>query len=240
MRTLSRLLAATVLAVAPATPARAVTIDLFEWIVNVDGTIADSSFGDPLPGGVNAAGFNTTTGLGSISVSLNSAGAHFVGLFVDDEIDEAINSFFNEFGSTTGAPVAGERWEIDEPGFAFGDIFDHINNSNNVGGSLLDNANGVPAGLEDDVSMALGWDYTLAAGQTSAISFLISEIRPISGFYLTQTDPDSQASIYFSSTLDIRTPGGAVIPEPGTIALYGLGLGLAAIAGLRRQQRVEV
>jgi hypothetical protein len=234
MRTLLLLLAAAALAVGPATTARAVDIGLFDWAVNIDGAVAAPPAGDPIPAGVNVAGFDDVTGLGAISVSVSGAGAHFVGLFVDHDIDKAINTFFNEFGSATGAPVAGESWEIDEPGFVFGDIF------TNLQGNSLDNTNGVPAGSEDDVSMALGWDYTLAAGETSAITFLISENLPSSGFYLTQTDPDSQASIYFSSTLTIRGTGGAVIPEPGTLALYGMGLGIAGLWGANRRRMVRL
>jgi len=234
MRMLSLFLAAAALGVFPATPARAVTIGLFDWAVNVDGLFAHPPGGDPIPAGVNTAGFNTTTGLGSISVAVSGAGGHFIGLFVDHDIDEASNTFFNEFGSVTGAPVAGESWEIDEPGFVFGDIYTNLQSNS------LDNTNGVPAGSEDDVSMALGWDYTLAAGETSAITFLISENLPSSGFYLTQTDPDSAASIYFSSTLTIRGTGGAVIPEPGTLALYGMGLGIAGLWGANRRRMVRL
>jgi len=202
--------------------------------VNIDGGFSSPLFGDPIPAGVNVAGFDTTTGLGSISVAVSGAGGHFIGLFVDHDIDEASNTFFNEFGSVTGAPVAGESWEIDEPGFVFGDIYTNLQSNS------LDNTNGVPAGSEDDVSMALGWDYTLAAGETSAITFLISENLPSSGFYLTQTDPDSAASIYFSSTLTIRGTGGAVIPEPGTLALYGMGLGIAGLWGANRRRMVRL
>jgi len=237
MRPLSLTLAAFALAAVSVTPARAAsTIELFEWTMNIDGAVADSLNSDPFPAGVNAAGFNTTTGLGSISVSLSGAGAHFVGLFVDHEIDQAINTYFNESGAVTGAAAAGQSWEIDEPGFRapFGDIWTNLTDSDNVAGSQLDNSNGIAA-TTNDVSMALGWDYTLAAGQTSAITFLISETAPASGFYLTQTDPDSVDPIYFSSTLVIRTPGGA-IPEPGTFALYGTGLGLFGLWAASRRQ----
>ena len=45
-----------------------------------------------------------------------------------------------------------------------------------------------------------------------------------------QTDPDSQATLYFSSTLSIEEGGGGggnVIPEPSTFVLFG-----TALAGL--------
>ena len=116
--------------------------------------------------------------------------------------------------TASGTAAAGQSWEIDEPGYSFGDIF------SNLLGSTLDNGNGVPAGSEDDVSMAMGWDFSLLDGETAVIQFLISNSAPVSGFYLTQTDPDSGASIYFSSSLNV---GGTVIPEPSQF-LPGIGL----------------
>jgi len=83
----------------------------------------------------------------------------------------------------------------------------------------LDGTNGVPAGSEDDVAMAMAWDFALNAGETAYISFLISDALPAGGFYLTQSDPDSLAAIHLSSGLSIRQGGQA--PEPATLALVG-------------------
>jgi PEP-CTERM motif len=197
--------------------AQAAATSLFEFAFNIDSTLTDN-FPPSVttPSGVNLGGFDTSTGLGTISVSLGGAGSHYVGLFVDHEIDEAINTYFNEYGSASGSPASGQSWEIDEPGYVFGDIF------TNFGNSALDNSNGVPIGSPDDVSMALAWDFNLVAGETASISFVASLTAPTSGFYLTQTDPDSGASIFLSSGLNIR--GGGTTPEPATLALVGLGL----------------
>lgn len=202
---------ATLALAATLTSSNAVGIGLFEYLFNIDG--------DTAPSGVNFAGFNTSTGLGTILMTIDGAGDHFGGVYVDHEIDEAANTYYNEFGTATGSLAAGQSWEIDEPGFSFGDIY------TNFTGGALDNSNAVPSGLEDDVSMALMWNFSLTSAKTALLRFHVSTTAPNSGFYLTQTDPDSQASIYFSSSLTTRGQG---MPDGGsTLALL-----LCACGGL--------
>ena len=197
-----------VAACATLSQSNAATIALVEAWSNKDGTLT------------SASGLLDSQGLGTINLSVTGVGNHFLGLFVDHEIDQVLNTFFNEYGTAVGGPSAGQSWEIDEPGWVFGDIF------TNFSGSALDDTNGVPSGSEDDVSMALGWDVTLAAGETALASFTVSTNQPTGGFYLSQTDPDSQATIYFSSTKQIRsnTPN---VPDGGwTLAMLGASLTL--------------
>lgn len=140
--------------------------------------------------------------------------------FLDAEIDEAINSFFNESGalvSVTGTGAtdsAADFWEIDEPGFLFGDIYDNL-----LAGSL-DNSNNVPAGLEDDVSLGLGFDIgTLLSGQSLLATFSIS-LDNIGG--LSHTDPDSSSTFFFNGSAVVQDL--TVISEPGSLSMYILGL----------------
>jgi hypothetical protein len=198
------------------TSAPAATIGLFDWAVNIDGTVTAQP---SLPGSF------TTTGLGTLTFTIAGAGEHSVLGFFDHEIDEVINTFFNEVGSVFGTAAAGQSWEIDEPGYLGGDIY------TNFIASALDNTVGFL--LPDDVSMAMGWNFILAADETAAITFLLGDTAPASGFYLAQFDPDSQATLYFSSNIDIRS-NGAPVPEPSSLLLFGSGL--VAFAGWTRRK----
>jgi len=157
-------------------------------------------------------------------LTINSPGSHYIAAFVDPEIDEADNTFFNESGFVSGAPAAGQTWEIDEPGWVFGDIYD------NFLAGTLDNTNSIAG---DDVSMALGWSFVLTPTEVAHISFTLAQTAPAGGFYLIQSDPDSQANLYFSSGLNIRD-GQNQVPEPSTIVLLLSGLAVAAAARFRK------
>ena len=181
--------------------------------------LADGGFVRQL--GPETAGYTANfdaDGFGSFGWQFtHTTGAPLTGLrlvvFLDADIDRSLNTFFNEYGTLValslppGAPagsLAPSAWEIDEPGFLFGDITQHL-----VTGSL-DNTNGVPSGAPEDVSLALGFQFgTLAPGASLTASFLISQTE-VGG--LSQTDPDSDHRFHFNGYLRRANAAPVIVP----------------------------
>ena len=226
----------------------AANIDLYGgWAVNIDGVVTDSLFNDPIPSNVDISAFNESTGVGSILVNLTAPlGAHSVDFFFDHEIDESINTYFNENGSASGSLVSGQSWEIDEPGYGsgrdgdgnvlyFGDIYWNLDDSDKNTSyfdnqifydwyddqSLVNSDGSTP--VKDDVSVAMGWNFNLGLDEMAIISMFVSVDQPGSGFYLAHDDLDSGDSIYFSSSLSIISAA-APVPAPSTLLLLIIGM----------------
>lgn len=221
-------------------------ISLQSSLLNVNGTQYTNTFAVP---GLNVAGFNQTTGLGTITLTFNPGpGSYsFDALF---DIQAGV-PFFNELGSAHGSPVAGQSWQIDDP--TFGTIVA------NTQGNTLDNKNWVPggtdnflggcasvyaagcAGSNDDVAMAMGFSFVLGANQEEVIKLSLSNSSP-AGFYLQQQHPvdsanDAAVNIYFSGSATTQ-PVTGIIPEPGTWVLMGTGLGLLLLTTLRSKLKM--
>lgn len=203
---------------------------LAEFAVNIDGATTFHSLGEVFPPGVSFDGFDRTTGLGQVTVKIYGAGPHYFGALVDHEIDETINTFYNEFGTAVGTPLPGQSWEIDEPGYKFGDLFAHF------ASGRLDNSNGVPVNAADDTAMALAWNFSLSSTQTALIRLTMGETVPLSGLYLMQSDSASGRTLYYSGTLstymdDDRPPSiicpGDVIADADPGQCYRDGLAFA-------------
>lgn len=205
---------------AQATP----STELYSWSIKIDSSVYNP--GDVLPPAVDMSAFDTSTGLGEITVSLSSAsgGSFSVLAFLDHEIDELVNTFFNEDGLMHGTAPLGMSWEIDEPGYSTGDIY------SNFLADALDNSVGAPGTVfPDDVSMAIGWHFDLLAGESAVVKFTVS-LLDLGLPALEQFDPDSMASLFFSSTLTKNE-----IPEPATLSLLGMSL----LAGQWRRRQLK-
>lgn len=200
--------------VLPKPSAMATEISLFEYAVAVGG--ATYSPGATLPPSINSSAFAFDTGLGVLTVSVAGAGPHFVGLFLDHEIDEAVNTFFNEHGASSGSIDSKQLWEI-------GDPFEDDIYNNFLAGSL---ANKLGPNLDpngDDVSMALGWRFDLEPSQNALVRFHLSLMPPAitPDFVLTQNDFESAASVHYWS--DIRITGDVnPVPDSGPNWLLSL------------------
>ncbi len=152
--------------------------------------------------------------------------------FLDAEIDEPLNTFFNEIATASGTLAAGQAFEADEPGYVSGDIFD------NLRAGSLDGSNAFPP--EDDVSLALSFDVgDLGVGDVATFRIMISEDGDRFGaFDLTQsdTDPDSTTRITYSgdATVDRFMAPTSPIPEPSAALLFVSGWTVIAASARRR------
>jgi hypothetical protein len=151
--------------------------------------------------------------------------------FLDAEIDTPINSYTNEYGTfgslalppgASSGAITASAWEIDEPGYLFGDIFTNVLNNS------LDNTNAVPDTAVDDVSLALAFFVgNVAAGERVRLE-LQTSLSDIGG--LRHTDPDSSVSFYLNGHGEVL-PG--TVPEPGGTFLLVL-IGVSALVLGRR------
>lgn len=185
-------------------------IVLQDWTFNINGNTNFNCLPTPcspnVPSFLNVAGFDFATGLGTISGTFTpGAGSYSLIFYVDIDITSSTNVLNNETGAAVGTPAVLQTWEIDEPGFT---------------GSSSPN----------DVGMALGWGFRLAAGEVAMVSWTVSTTAPSSGFYLVEQHDPSGQTLYFSSSL---TTTSTPIPEPVSMLLVVTGLGV--IATLRRR-----
>ena len=230
--------------------AQAGQIDIYEFSVYVaanelGGTsLRDTAIGvgpDTLTSGLDVT-FSTnldSDGFGTMTWSLtNNTGSDLTGVslfgFLDADIDETINTFFNEVGLESDFMLGAgssdgfaDSFEIDEPGFLFGDII-----ANLLAGSL-DNTNSVAPGAPDDVSMALGFDVgMLLADQSLTATF---DIAAMNNGGLIQFDPGSDFQFWYNGFIELSDVGPTPVPVPATFAL--ILAGAVGFLGARRHRQ---
>jgi len=202
---------------------------LSDYGFNVDGTKYWNDFGGgftpSLPSSVNTSSFDLSTGLGTVTATINGVGNHyFLALFNHD----LGSDYTSQSGLTSGtaATVPVQSWQIGDADNGNGAIYTNFKAntlSDTIDNNPYDPANSV---IGIDLAMAMGWNFTLLADQSAYLTFSVSDLDPPS-FQLIQTNPDPVESLYFSSDLRIGETGPSTVPEPSTIVLFG-----SAIAGL--------
>jgi len=202
---------------------------LADYGFNIDGSVSYPFWGDPVPANVDTSLFDDVMGFGTITATITGAGSHSFDAYFDHDIS---NNAVNEKGSTSGSAATGQSWEVDGTLWANnpGDI------DLNFEASALDNTTG--SSLPDDVAMAMGWDFDLTDGQTAEITLALTDIAPLTGFFLTQSNivrGVSNFDIFLSSTMTITGGNQGTVPEPSILLL--MSLGLAGIVASRRKER---
>lgn len=191
--------------------------------------------------GYNTGGFNTTTGIGTLTYTYNPGpGSYFFDVFLDPSLNLP---FFNEFGTVNGAPAAGQSYEI-------GDSFaSNIYADVQAGGALAD-TNTLPGAADNfnnacsgakcngDFAGALGFSFTLSPGEQEVITLNVSHTQPRE-FSLQDTHPvdpanPTELNLYISGDAVSEPIGTSPVPEPTTTGFLGIGLAILLVAFRRR------
>jgi hypothetical protein len=223
------------LTIASVSPMLADTTSLQSILTNVNG-VQTTNFT-----GYNTGGFNQTTGIGTLTFVVNGAGPSFFDVFFDHQLSLP---FFNEFGAVLGGAAAGQTYEIGDS-FA-SNIYPDVQaggalaNTNTLAGQTSNFNNAcVGAACNGDFAAALGFSFTIAAGQQELITLNVSHTDPGSGLRLEDThpvDPANSAQFLFISGSAVSQPIGVVsgVPEPASTAFLVVVLAILLVALRRR------
>lgn len=200
-------------------------------------SVADMQVGDPINNfGTQGLGIGyvdnlDADNLGTVTWSIENTSGQAIDDFsifsyLNADIDFDTNTFFNEHAEYVGNTTA-NSYEIDEPGYVFGDIYDNLLEGQ------LDGTNATPSSAPEDVSFALGFD--LGRFEISEIIQVTVEISLADIGGIMHADADSDFAFFFNTSFT-RTV--ASVSEPAQLGL--LGLGLLGLFASRRSQKASV
>ena len=194
---------------------------------------------------------NGGTGLGSLSFVFNPGpGSYSVDFWLFEQLSQP---GWNEYGNSGGSPAAGQTWQIDVPDYDYNSSDPNFGFLPTGAGTIVANTlantladtNFVTGNnsqyllscmadptCNDYVSMAMGFNFTIASGDEEVLTFNVSTTAPTSGFYLEQIHPvdganTTETDYYFTGSAN-EQPIGVSTPEPASGLLVGALLALAA------------
>jgi hypothetical protein len=226
--------------------AQAAQVGLADWCVNVNSNISAACNGAGSGGGatgINLSSFDQTlenglnsNTLGTVTVSLAAGSHEFVSFYAD--YDVSYNSFgsFDDSASIHGTTATGESYEVDDPNSS--NIFNDFAGNSLNGKDNVKTPSGPPSNC-CDVSFALAFGNLTVPAGGGTVTFSIAASAPSSGFYIEQTNQDTNNSIFLSGVFNGGVPPPPPPPPPGVPepSTFGLGLSLivAALAFTRRR-----
>src|ERR1044071_3002057 len=149
---------------------------------------------------------------------------------------------FNQYATTVGTVTAGQVYSVDAAGdpTAGGAVTAYTpgNLNSQYSAGTLDNTNhlsnsdcAAPNSCEP-VGVSIGYtNITVPDGEQELITFTVSGTPPSSGFYVSQINPNTCDSLFFSAD-----PVLIANPEPASLALMGTGL-CTLVWFVRRRRR---
>ena len=178
-------------------------------------------------GTINLGGLDRTLSpasntLGTVTITLGPGANQSVALYADYDVSYSSYLSFDDSASTSGARPAGTSFSVNNPNTSslFSDFAGNPPTLDNLNWLPVGSASGPPNECCDVAfALALGNINVLAGGSATA-TFAVTGIAPLSGFYIQQTNSDTQASIYLQGSVNVQNPGtGGAVPEPSTLGM---------------------